>query len=278
MLVYDAVVVGAGIFGSVLTRALRKAGLSVLVLDAACANAGSAPAACLMRPSWFSSLGKDVYNPALKQLDDLIGIQEITFKVPAGRVNVHWCDPRKVLLPSEEITWGRVLGIFPEGPLWEVRLLSKDESKTQGVLAKRVIVAIGIWTETLVPEIKVAAQAGVAWLWSNASISEPFIKAWAPYKQIVAFNRGDGLWVGDGTSIKNWSKKYEGASLARCEHALSGKPLSEPKKLFGYRPYVKEPGPCMFKQVRKNVWVATGGAKNGTLAAGWCADQLLKAI
>lgn len=280
---YDAVVIGAGIFGSLLTRALRKAGLSTLTVDARHANAGSPPAACLMRPSWFSSMGKANYGPALEKLDELVGVQELKFKVRPGSTRVYWCDPKKVLLDQNECRTGNVTGLAANGKLWEVSIVSGQ--KLWKAQAPLVIVAAGIWSNLLFPEIgEIQAQAGVAWLWPDAKIEEPFIRPWAPYKQIVAFNRGDGLWVGDGTSVKNWNDHYKQASLERCRTAVKASLAGAeghavvPDALFGYRPYVKGPDPCMFKQVRKGVFVATGGAKNGTLAAGWCVNQLLKAI
>jgi hypothetical protein len=274
---YDAVVIGAGIFGSVITKALRKKNMSVLTLDCKYANSGSAPAACLMRPSWASSMSKENYAAAIAQLDDLVGVQDIVFQLPLagglkGSATVQWCDPKLLLLPEEEVTFGLVKRVGAGGRLsWETQY-TNDEGLFI-VASKLVIVAAGIWSQILNSEATVTGQAGVAWLWPKAKIEEPFIKVWAPYKQLVAFNRGDGLWVGDGTSVKNWQDKYRIASLARCRAVVSA--TEEPRVLFGYRPYVQWlDTPCMFKQTQRGLWVATGGAKNGTLAAGWCADQI----
>jgi hypothetical protein len=233
-----------------------------------------------MRPSWFSSLGKDVYEPALKKLDELVGLSEIKFKIPAGHVTVHWCDPKKVLLSGEEVRAGGARVISRGSDRWEVEI-SCGSSRPEFVFTRKIIVAAGIWTKLLVPEVDVVGQAGVAWLWPYGTILEPKVKVWAPYKQLVAFNRGDGLWVGDGLSLRNWSAAYDAVSLARCRefiHLDKSLVNEQPKRLFGYRPYVKEAKPCCLKEVNKGLWVATGGAKNGTLAAGWCADQLVRAL
>lgn len=277
----DAVVVGAGIFGSLITRALRTSGLEVLTLDAKHKESGSAPAACLMRPGWFTSLGKDVYDPALKMLDKLVGVQDLTFrfnKMVTG--TVHWCDPKRVLLDQNEVRTGNVFRLWQEKDYWLVSYSSK-ELEPRIAKAKLVIVATGIWTPMLLPEIKVEGQGGVAWLWPHEKIEEPFVKVWAPYKQIVAFNRGDGLWVGDGLSVRNWSPAYRDQSYRRCSEAVKPSTTSTvggPLELFGYRPYVKDAKPCLLKELKPGLWVATGGAKNGTLAAGWCADQIVRAL
>lgn len=274
---YDAVVIGAGIFGSLISRALQKEGKRVLTVDDRRENAGSPPAACLMRPSWFSSLGKDVYDPALKKLDELVGVQDIKFKLAVGSVTVHWCDPVRVLCPVGYVAHDTVSRITPcRKTQWEVGFNLREPE-----VVPLVVVATGIWSKLLVPDVEVTAQAGVSWLWPGADIPAPFIKAWAPYKQIVAFNRGDGLWAGDGTSLRYWSAEAEAASLARCRHELFARkalpPNEAPKQLFGYRPYVRHVKPCLLKQIKKGFWIATGGAKNGTLAAGWCADQIVRA-
>lgn len=280
---YDAVVIGAGIFGSLITRALRASGRNVLTVDAKYKNAGSAPAACLMRPGWFSSLGKDVYEPALKKLDELVGVRDLQFKTPVGNTTVHWCDPKQVLLDQNEVLVGAVTQIIGTAGQW---LLYR--SGGEQIRIPLLVVATGIWTKTLVPEVEVTSQAGVAWLRPANIIEQPFIRVWAPYKQIVAFNRGDGLWAGDGLALRTWSDAYENASRERCDNALLrrsvlGPSINSPKapevvKLFGYRPYVKDAKPCLLKEVRKGLWVATGGAKNGTLAAGWCADQIVRRV
>lgn len=279
---HGAVVVGAGIFGSLIARALRKAGCRTLVVDAKRKDSGSAPAACLMRPSWFSSLGKSIYEPALRKLDELVGVQDIQFRAgPLGsKIAVHWCDPKQVLLDQNEVRTGEVVGITRKGNAWEVKIAG--HSMMWSVRVPLVIVATGVWTKLLLPEVDVVAQAGVAWLWPKADIDDPFIKVWAPYKQIVAFNRGDGLWIGDGSTARSWTVANREASLLRCTLASRdrrvGGVVFEPTELFGYRPYVKDAKPCLFKELRKGLWVATGGAKNGTLAAGWCADQIVRAI
>jgi glycine/D-amino acid oxidase-like deaminating enzyme len=190
-----------------------------------------------------------------------------------------------VLLKSGEIKHARVSRIDAGRSGFWVHFRAGEGDPVQ---VKLVVVAAGIWTKMFVPEVDVVGQAGIAWLRQANGIEEPFIKVWAPYKQIVAFNRGDGLWIGDGLSLRNWNDSYENASRERCDAALLRRSVWGPSinssqapevlKLFGYRPYVKDAKPCLLKEVRKGFWVATGGAKNGTLAAGWCADQIVRRL
>lgn len=263
---FDTIVVGGGLFGQITAAALRRIGQKVAVLDCNKRQAGSAPAACLMKPSWFSMLGKDVYDPALKLLDNLYRVEDIDFELRAkktglkvGSATVHWINPKSIL--------GRHLTLSTVTKIAEGRV----ETNKGEMTADTIVVAAGIWTEELLPQYKQVAQKGVAFLWPAVVISTPFIHPYAPYKQLVAFNRGDGLWVGDGTAIieDNWTDDYFMRSFQRCTSSVSTQ--REPMPIFGLRPYARGHKPCWLEQPMKNVWVATGGAKNGTIAAGYCA-------
>lgn len=286
---HDAIVVGAGLFGQIITKALRAQGRDVLLLDGKRRLAGSGPAACLMKPSWFSSLGKRVYDPSLRLLDDIYGIQELEFDLRPkvlkqariariARCLVSWVDPSEILGPVAH--YAQVESV---GPGWVQTPAARLE-------AKLVIVAAGIWTERLLPQYPQVGQRGIAFLWTGLCLARPFIQPWAPYRQLVAFNRGDGIWVGDGISIKmeNWTDERERQSLERCREALDiatmrkgHKPKGEglfhravPIVLHGIRPYAKGHSPCLIEEVSPGLWVASGGAKNGTLAAGYCAHVI----
>lgn len=272
--VIDAVIVGAGLFGSIIAKALREQGRNVVILDAKRENAGSKPAACLMKPSWFSSMGKAVYEPALSLLDQLYGVQDIDFV--AGKVahaTVHWIPPSRIMddegVINAEVTsivGRRVTYWDNDNPLNTYRV----------VTAPLVVVAAGVWCNRLVRCPEQLAQMGVAFLRPLKSI-RPFITPWAPYKQLVAFNRGDGLWASDGTAIleKNWTDEHVRRSFERCLKATHGKILSA-KTITGLRPYAKGHKICLLEELQTGLWVASGGAKNGTLAAGWCAHEITR--
>jgi glycine/D-amino acid oxidase-like deaminating enzyme len=262
----DVAIVGAGLFGSIIARELRRQGHTVLLYDDQRPNAGSLPAACLMKPGWISGLGREVTDPALEKLDELYGVNRVAFKVGPKRVPVFWVPPSKIL--SEPFIQDTVKAISPDRRGWQLTCV-----KSQSVLVRKVVVAAGVWSSDLAGEQQ-RGLAGMAFLWKGRDLIDPFISVWAPYKQIVAFNRGDGLWVGDGTSIihKNWDRTHEDASLRRCSNAIKEK-RAPTKKLFGIRPY-HPMKPCYFVEEHPGLWIASGGAKNGTLAAAWCAYEL----
>ena len=273
----DVIVIGSGLFGQIITAKLRKDGHEVAMVDSHRPNAGSKPAACLMKPSWFSSLGKRVYTPSLELLDDLYGVQDVEFKVVGASTTVHWIDPATILCETpihmhvDKVGPGEIMvsggaaypDLAPEAPYFN---------------ATTIIVAAGVWSSELVPVPGLRGLAGSAFRWPGAKIKEPFINPWAPYKQIVAFNRGDGAWVGDGSAIKqeNWDEMRSHQAGRRCANAV-GLPLPGALELHGIRPYVPRVKPC-YLTFEPGLVVATGGAKNGTIAAGWCAHKISEAL
>lgn len=270
----EVMVIGAGLFGSVIAKELRSRGMEVSVIDAGKQNSGSRPAACLIRSSWIAGLGKEILQPALKMLDKHYGVETIKFKTGTKYTDVQFVKPNSILKPPDKTRTISGVHLYKGG--WQ----ANDGMFGQGRVtkAKVVIIAAGIWTPALLPVIGgLSGQAGVSFLWPEEKIEVPFIHPYAPYKQIVAFNRGDGLWMGDGTAIKqeNWTAGHTLRSSARCQN--QHETYTSHQTIYGIRPYSKEK-PCYLREHQPNLWVATGGAKNGLLAAAWCAEQISKRL
>lgn len=278
---YDVIIIGGGLFGSVMSATLRRDGHKVVIIDNKEPEAGSAPAACLMKPGWFSSMGKENYEPALELLDELYGVQDLPFKVGKFGIEVsqtiHWVRPKSIL--CEEAVYGSVWHIVDSGT--DVKVLYHEMDHTSRVIfAKMIIVAAGIWTDKLVKlgDWKLEGRKGMAFTYKG-QLKAQRIVPWAPYRQLIAFNRGrDEAWVGDGTAIlpRNWSEDHERASESRGRPYTEG--LPEVSRISGIRPYVKGAKPCLVHQSSPRVWAVTGGAKNGTIAAGWAAHYLSKRL
>lgn len=289
----DTIIIGGGLFGQIIAAELRAQGQTVRVIDNREPMAGSRPAACLMKPSWFSALGKEVYEPSLALLDRLYGVRDLPFDVTVGKTGklaeatVHWCDPAKILAgPTEHWSVTRIGEKMDGGRFVEVSGPGPARS-LERVFARNIVVAAGIWTERLLPQVAQQGQRGMALLFPELHPERGRIKVWAPYRQLVGFDRGDGLWVGDGTAIKaeNWDDERTRQVYDR-ERQFGDRvmgtrglaPNDGARLLHGIRPYAKGHKPCLLQEVEPGLWAASGGAKNGTLAAGWAAHEIARRL
>lgn len=288
----DVLIIGAGLFGTIIGDWLRRGGRNVTIVDAERPHAGSGPAACIMKSSWLTSMSKREQDASMMVLDKLYGVQELKAKVNFGaQVKVYWVPPRDILKPGRYTT-ARVsaIGMDREGPLWKKGIEGPGWAETYR--AKTIIVAAGVWSGQLCSVPNLTGTKGVAFTWNVSNFSgpgdalppglpPPAIRVWAPYKQLLSVQRApDELWVGDGTAVKPDSMDLDrvNACLKRCSEFV-GLPASEAKHHLGIRPTIKGlKAPAHIEQVLPNIWVATGGAKNGTAGAGWAAYKLGEAL
>ncbi len=268
----DVLIIGAGLFGQVIAKQLREIGRQVMLVDAGYAHSGSRPSACLMKPSWMGAVAKADQEASLLLLDRHYGVKQVSFKAgPIKLDSVHWVNPRQIL---GEYIHDKVTSVIACGALFEAQLEINGSFQ-----AKVVIVAAGVWSSELLTVPGLKAQAGASCLWKNASIEQPFISVWAPYKQVVAFNMEQDLWVGDGSALNenSWTEQRQAQTAKRCADHV-GRDVTQAEVLMGLRPYVPkgemEGRPCYLVERLPGLWIATGGAKNGTIAAGWAAHEL----
>lgn len=282
-----AVIIGGGLFGQLIARGINeKVGWHATILDDKQPHAGSAPAACLIRKEWCGKLGEGVYEAGTQWLDEryttyvkeLVQFPNRTLAVPGKRISATWYDPKQ-LMPYELLEY-KATHLERLNGRWGVhgRWINDPVLDWDIVPADLVVVAAGVWSQALVPDVDLQLQgkAGVAYLYPK--VQQPgFIVPWAPYKQIVGFHRGDGYWVSDGSAIKpeNFDAARRQQSFERC--ALGPKESSgqalDFKELYGIRPYTQEL-PCFCKEVAPKLWVAVGARKNGTLLGAWCAKRI----
>jgi glycine/D-amino acid oxidase-like deaminating enzyme len=200
--------------------------------------------------------------------------------------SIHRIDIDIVMSWSERNrTSATVTGLFCSQSGLQPKVRWQVGKKTFEEPAKKVLLAAGVWTQHFLEAVpalaaavgKIQAKEGVSFR-VQGKIGQPFMKPWAPYKQIVCHQqRKDELWIGDGTAIldKNWNGATTVACRDRCMEALmfGGFPKAT---LMGLRPYCPHPKgqPCLFQR-QGNVFVATGAGKSGTIAAGWVTRKLL---
>lgn len=289
-MIYDAIVIGNGLFGSLITRGLRDAGRNVLLLSESHHMAGSPPAACLMRPEWTGKLGDQVIRDAIMFLGSRYNVRQLEFlevsqKGYSKRPKCMFIPPHEIMIKPDHEVSVDIIDRALSGT-WEVS--GGIDGAPVAYRAKNVIVAAGIWSQKLINwhQLGIVGKVGCAFLWPRHGFNrDNFIYTWAPYRQVVGFDREDGFWVGDGNAIleKNWNNHQEDMSLERCrKYMFDGDAALERERrhpthrmLVGIRPYT-EAKPCLCKELEPGLWAAVGAAKNGTLLGAWCATQIME--
>jgi glycine/D-amino acid oxidase-like deaminating enzyme len=272
-------VIGAGLFGCIITRQLRSLGHQVELVDNQAPWAASKAAGCLIKPSWLSSMSREQQDAAYALLDETYGLQALPFKAGPKEIQLKFVSPDVILGESRVVAEVTDVGIGKGGP-W-ARLTCGDRAVQH---FGGVVIATGIAAGRLLPEGTVSPvkpQWGISYRIPGRLPHNSF-SVWAPYRQLLKFNITDReIWLGDGAAWKEIGPRQELSSLDRAKAALevdSSVLLSG--RRMGARPYAEPtPGdPCYLKQVAPGLWVATGGAKNGTMAAAWCAHKLGKVL
>jgi glycine/D-amino acid oxidase-like deaminating enzyme len=279
----DCVIVGGGIFGKVIAKELGRLGMSTLIIDARLPNAGSPPAACLMKHSWLQKMRTEDVDAGFETLDRLYGLVDLRFALYtfAGLrlkdTMVRWVPPHLIL--GAEQTFGRVQRVLPSDLGFTVVYQPMVSRDIRSVDTRHVVIATGSFTppEGVAPVPGLVGKAGISFRVRDLR-TEAFIRVWAPYKQMVTFSIDEQhTWIGDGTAIleKNWDHVRAAGCWQNCERYLP--PQDYANRVVwqqGLRPSMKVSDPCHLSEPRKGLLVATGGAKNGTLAAGWVAHQI----
>lgn len=279
----DAIVIGAGIIGATIAQFLRVKGLDVLVLDSRHKMAGTRPSGGHLKPSWFSGIKKSDYEPAMETLDRIWGMSSEEFVIwPSPITTTVYRIDTDTVLSRYGSTVATVTGIRLEDsslPVVEYR----EGSELKETRTMLLVVAAGVWCRELLPgyfkEGDLVGKRGVSFRLPHV-LERPFIRPWAPYKQIVAHQQtATDIWIGDGTAIlsKNWDETRTQACLSRCCNAVGLDVANTPaRSITGIRPYYKGTGadPCFCKLVAPRCWVATGAGKSGTIAAGWAANRI----
>lgn len=277
----DVIVVGAGIIGATVALALRRQGRGVLVLDDRREEAGTPPSGGHLRPSWFGGMKKRDYEPAMALLDAVWGLHEEAFALlPSGLLSatVYRVDTDCVV--STQATSGTVIAV---GELETNAPSVSWQTAQNGNVTERcrlLVIAAGMGCAALIPGLDLTGKRGVSFRFRGV-LPQPFVKPWAPYKQVVAHQQApQEIWVGDGSAIlsANWTAERTAQCLSRCRKPLPAEAALR-RTITGIRPYAPAGGkePCLLQALGPHAWVATGAGKMGTIAAGWVACRLLDA-
>lgn len=266
--VTDVVVVGGRLFGQVIGAELRRRGREVTLVDADYDESGTYPSGQLLKPSWFAGLGAECYRPALALLERNYKLEELTFQVGLTRAT------KVMRLPMEQLNWP-----VETGEVTSVNCGMVEVRDLPPYRPRLVVVAAGRWSGELVEVPGLRGLKGVSFTWTGGAPFENLIRPWAPYKQVVAYRSGEVAWAGDGTALleKSWTDGRVDECLERCARRVPMTGVETVHCKIGVRPYVRGAKPCYVREVERGVWVATGGAKNGVVAAAWAAHVIAEA-
>jgi glycine/D-amino acid oxidase-like deaminating enzyme len=272
---YDCIVIGGGIIGTTVAKTLLDKGLSCALFDRGDYLAGTAPSGGHLKPGWFGDMPKSEYEPSIELLDDCWGIVNESFRCGPARIPLMRVDTDKVLkYPKIQKAVHAIKGQATKTP----EVILSDESYK----CRLLVLATGVWANELLKdqEYDIQRKRGISFL-VPGQLKHPFVKPWAPYKQIVAHQQTNSkIWVGDGSAIldKNWDEKRIEQCRKRCLKSLK-KPLkTNIRQREGLRAYVKhsKKHPCVFDKVGRNIYLATGAGKSGTISAGWVTRKILE--
>jgi hypothetical protein len=274
----DAIVIGNGIVGASIAGQFRLQGRETLVLDNYSPFAGTNPCGGSVKPSPLAGLAREEEKATLETLNTLWGLTRETYHIkPSGKVLdkrvyqigmdlVHKAAHEKV----DDAWIENRLGF----PIVHYTQLGVEKSEQ----CRLLVVAAGMSTPLLIPEIEVYGKFGVSFRF-RGQVEHPFVQAWAPYKQITVHNYGPHeMWAADGSTLKpeNWTSERTDACMARVQAAIGT--TKHPTAIReGIRSFaVGDAKPCLVKQVNERVWVAVGAGKFGCLAAGWAANRMAR--
>lgn len=268
MIAKDVIIIGNGLFGSIAATYARHRGHNVTVVSDMQPLAASKASGCVLAPSWLTSLAAGDVDLGMGLLRDLYDVQDVAFESRMGiSFKAQRIDPDSIMVKPD------VMAKVDTVRNGSVVLANGD------VLKGLVYVAAGIWAGELVEMPKIRGLYGAS-VRFQAHLPTPKINVYAPYKQSVGFqlNKKE-VWFGDGTALvqKTWESTADGRidnTVNRGLHMLGEREVKVRKEaglrlrvVVGARPYVEGHKAGYFDRVSPHTWVATGGAKNGTVLA-----------
>lgn len=265
----DLLVVGAGLFGSVIGRYAQRLGLKVRWVDSADPRSASKASAGLFKPEWLTAMSKERMGQAMLVLQSLAQLDHVELETPVKKLVLQCIPPSRLLVKDPKLVTHGVANLVASSDTGgQVHLLGGEVLE-----AKYVVVAAGVGVNDIVgTKVNVTAKAGVAFTWKRTPKDVNRFDVWAPYKQTMVFERDPGvMWGGDGTALKpeSLTEQRAGESALRVGKLAQWNKLGVvPQRMVGYRPFVEGHKGGLLLQVQPNVWVATGGGKIGTVAAG----------
>lgn len=282
----SVVIVGAGLFGSAVSKMLKAKGFNdVILIDSKKKGAASKCSAGVWKDSWINKSIRNQYDISLPVIEKNFGLEEVSFVTEKGSEKFLYTDKDWILESGDNIIDVDVVKVSNLGVVVNVGGVE------QKILAsKAVVVACGAYTDILLlnsgyPLIGINRLWGTCLHLDSSIKIENKMSVWAPYRQSVYFRRYDGsYYFGDGSTVKNPTandKRFQKVKPRLIENLVSCTDVQRDefkfKSMTGFRPYIDK-GKDFIHQVDKRVFVATGGAKNSTILSGYIGETLSNQI
>lgn len=282
----DLIVIGGGLFGSMIARYFEHKGAEVIVLDSDEKLSASKCSLGVWRDSWVEKIKVQSENSL--EIWDEVGIvpDEVDFfdMDKEEEFKMKWVDFSKISMRPvpfkvHSVKNNRVKGYyFEDGDQMELK-------------AKNVVIAAGVYTDFILnnsnyPTIGLDGYWGANFV-VNMNIDVSRISTWAPYKQNVLHKIDDDHFTfSDGVKIKNPTlddkriKKVSPRIKTHLDEIVMAN--VDPEKIVqvreGLRPFLPKGLMSFVNKHDKNLFSATGGAKNGTVLCGHVAKELYQQI
>lgn len=276
----DIIIIGAGLFGSMTAKYMKKKGLNVILIDCEQEMAASKCSFGVWKEGWINKTIKTEVAEGLPLLEEFAGIKKEEF------FNMD----KEILEPMFYVDCRKILN---EKYLKETVVSIKNNivktNKGEHTSTKAVIVCAGVWTPELLKGYKNVPKVDIAWgatMDYSQNIDSSRYKTWAPYRQSILLKVDEKKFVfGDGATVKNpktEDPRIEAASTRLVLHAADVIGSSDISKITsvkeGYRPYLAKGFGSMVNQHDSKLFSATGGAKNSTILCGWVAKSLYSLV
>jgi glycine/D-amino acid oxidase-like deaminating enzyme len=283
----EAIIIGAGLFGSMTSKFLRSKNTDVLLIDSDEVFAASKCSFGVWKEGWINKSISDKVNISLPILDKMIGITTIDYFNQDKNIEdkMFKIDCSKIL---DERNKEYFLNAKVDSVSNNVVTL---QDGTKITATKAVVIAAGVYTDILLEKsgykpIDIDSYWG-ATLDFKMNIDISRYKTWSPYKQSVLLKLDENKFIfGDGSTVKNPKpndKRVKMAGDRLVQHAIDLIGLSSAMEHItsvkeGMRPYLPKGNHDFVVKRDRNLYTATGGAKNSTILSGYVAQELYNFI
>lgn len=283
-------IIGAGLFGSMVAKHLRSKGIDSLIVDRRDPLSASKCSSGIWRPGWAGKIAHQVEQSlpiiSLYTAVDTLNIYDADKEV---ETSIDFIDCNNIL--DEEFIEGEVVGCSKEtsGKVHSV-YVEVDGTKIE-IDCEYLLICAGAWTNAVLEKLKLPVLFGLDAHWGAVlhcqdKLQRNFIQNWAPYKQLYGLNlvrNGQEVsYFTMGMSAKNPPRGGDNRTLAigeKMEAAARGFKMKQIIEIpEGNRPFFSEKDTDFVNRHGANVWSATGGAKNSTLLCGYVAQRIFQEI